>query len=244
MKILRDTGHVYRATDGKRTFGPFPGVTAITGLHDSVGGSDGLLNWGVNLALDTFSRVLSETNDWEQARSEAWQAKNAARDLGTAVHAAVEQVNRGLPLETTERTAPYLAQYAAFLVKHRVEVIGAEQFVIHPDVGYGGTLDLLAKVDGATAMLDVKSGKAKASQRLQLAALSWAPLRCDPGGEAEPMPQVERHYILLLRPDTFELIEHDITDADRAHFARLVETYNAVWAWRDAARPAVEEKAA
>jgi hypothetical protein len=237
--IERTKGHMYTLLEDGERKGPFPGVTAITGFQDSVGGSDGLLNWAVNLALEEVYRRLPgdggeiEEDHWAQIRSAAFQAKNQARDLGSAVHSAIESVNRGLPVEVTDRTAPYVAQYGAWFIRNKVEVIAAEQYVVNPEVGYGGTFDLLCKIDGETVMLDVKSGKAKPSQRLQLAALSWAPLRASAGMEAEPMPLVDSHMILLVRPDGCEPIRHDITDEDRAHFAALVETYRAVWAWRE-----------
>jgi hypothetical protein len=231
--IERSERHTYTLLEGNKRIGPFPGVTSIVGLNDSVGGSDGLLNWAVNGALDAYARVLSETKDWEQARAAAWAAKDEARNLGSAVHSAIESVNLGLPVEVTDRTAPYVAQYGAWFIRNRVEVIAAEQFVVNPEVGYGGTFDLLCRINGETAMLDVKTGKAKRSQRLQLAALSWAPIRASAGLEAEPMPPVDAHYILLVRPDGCEAIRHDITDEDRAHFAALVETYRRVWRWRE-----------
>jgi hypothetical protein len=221
--IERTAGHQYSLLREGERLGPFPGVTAITGFQDAVG-----------LSLDEYARVLSETKDWEAARAAAWQAKTAARDLGTEVHKAIESVNLGLPVELTDKTAPYVAQYGAWFIRSGVEVIAAEQFVVNPEVGYGGTFDLLCRLDGKVALIDVKTGKAKPSQRLQLAGLSWAPLRASAGMEAEPMPEVEAHYILLVRPDGCELIPHDITDEDREHFAALVQTYRRVWSWRDA----------
>lgn len=231
--IERTLNHTYTLLDGDERIGPFPGVTSMCKFHDAVDGEDRLLNWGVNLALDEYARTLEATKDWDAARQAAWAAKNAPRELGSAVHSAIEAVNLGLPVEVTERTAPYVAQYGAWFIRNRVDVIAAEQFVVNPEVGYGGTFDLLCRIHDRVALVDVKTGKAKASQRLQLAALSWAPMRASAGEEAEPMPEVEDHYILLVRPDGVEAIRHDITDEDRAHFARLVETYRAVWSWRE-----------
>ena len=212
--------------------GPYPGCTALCGMQDATQGSDGLITWGVNGALDEFERVLRDSKSWEQARTVAVKWPSQARDLGTDVHTAVDQFNRGLPLEITERTAPYVAQYAAWLRNRKVEVIGSERYVINTAIGFGGTYDSLCRIDGELALVDVKTGSQKISQRLQLTGLSMAELHGEPGEEPEPMPQVDVAYILLLRPDAApELVRHDITDADREHFRYLVETYHKVRGW-------------
>jgi hypothetical protein len=242
--ITRTTGHTYSM--GKQ--GPFPGVTGVIALQDAVGGSDGLLNWAVKLALDTVERHATVTPEaWPEVRREAFQAKNAARDNGSAIHAAVDAFNRGLPLELTDATAHHLAQYGAWAFHNKVEILGSERYVISPSLRFGGTYDSLVRINGETALVDVKSGKEKPSQRLQLAGLSMAEWHGEPGEEPERMVEVDTAYILLLRPDGYEAIRHDITDEDREHFARLVQTYHAVREWAAAFVPtpvAIKEEAA
>lgn len=225
--------------------GPYPGCTALCGMQDATQGSDGLITWGVKGSLDEFERVLRESKNWEQARSVAVKWPSQARDLGTDVHTAVDQFNRGLPLEITERTAPYVAQYAAWLRNRKVEVIGSERYVINTAIGFGGTYDSLCRIDGELALVDVKTGSQKISQRLQLTGLSMAELHGEPGEEPEPMPKVEVAYILLLRPDSApELVRHDITDADREHFRYLVGTYHKVRGWAKQFTPTIVQQEA
>jgi hypothetical protein len=226
--------------------GPFPGCTAICAMQDSTQGSGGLITWGVRGALDAYILALGESKDWETARAVAEQWPNRARDLGTDVHAAIDQFNRGRPLEITHDTAPYVAQYAAWLRNRGVEVIASERYVINTEIGFGGTYDSLCLIDGELALVDVKTGSEKVSQRLQLTGLSMAELHGEPGEEPEPMPKVEVAYILLLRPDSPpDLIRHEITDADREHFRFLVETYHRVRGWAKAFTPTeVKEEAA
>ena len=240
--ITRTSGHTYSMGQ----HGPFPGVTGIIALQDAVGGSDGLLNWAVKLALDTVERnVLTETDwEWDAVRREAFQAKNAARDNGSAIHAAVDAFNRGLPLELTDSTAHHVAQYGAWAFQNKVEILGSERYVISPSLRFGGTYDSLVRVNGETALVDVKSGKEKPSQRLQLAGLSMAEWHGEPGEEPERMVEVDTAYILLLRPDGYDAIRHDITDHDREHFARLVQTYHAVRDWAAAFTPTALKEAA
>lgn len=214
--------------------GPLPGATSITALQEAIGGSDALMNWAVSTSLRAYAASLAESNDETVARSDAFRAKNAARDLGSAVHRAVEAVNLCYPLETTTETAPYVAQYAAFLVKHRVEVIAAEQMVANLTIGYGGSFDLLANLEGRLHLIDVKTGKSREAHRLQLAGYEMAEVTGRAGEEVVPMPKVDGAAVLLLRADSFELVPYDITDDDREHFAALVATYHRAQSWRGA----------
>lgn len=225
--------------------GPYPGCTALCSMQDATQGSDGLITWGVNGALEEYQRVLRESKDWELARGAAVKWPTIQRDLGTDVHAAVDQFNRGLPLEITDATAPYVAQYAAWLRNANVEIIASEFYTFNAAIGFGGTLDAIARIDGETCLVDWKTGKAKDSQRLQLAGLSMAEWYGDKGKDAEPMPKIDTAYIALLRPDgPPELIRHEITDADREHFRYLVETFHRVRGWAKAFQPTEVKEAA
>jgi hypothetical protein len=233
VAINRSPGHLYTCVMGEVTYGPFPGATAITGLQDSLGGTDGLMTWGVNLALDEVERhEWSGEEQWAEVRRRAQAAKNGPRDLGSAIHAECDLINRGLRLATTPASAPYVAQYGAALVQKRIEILGSERYVVNTDIGVGGTYDSLVTIDGEVGPLDVKSGKEKPSQRLQLAVLSMGQWHGEAGLEAEPMPELSGvGFILLLRPDGYELVRHEITDEDREHVTHLVETYHRIRGW-------------
>jgi hypothetical protein len=236
--LERGPGHFYTLVEPDKRYGPFPGATAITGLQDSLGGSDGLMNWAVGLAMDQVSASLGTGIDFDEIRSLAFGAKNKARDEGSAVHEAVDRFNRNIPLELTPVTAPYVAHYASALRRENIEVLHSEKFVVNTTVGFGGTYDSLVRVfDGERGLygpMDVKTGKAKASQRLQLTGLSMGQYHGEAGLEAEPMPALDSvGWILLLRPTGYELIRHDITDADRDHFISLVAAYHRIRAWQE-----------
>ena len=85
--ITRTAGHKYHYGDQ----GPFPGVTSIAALQDAVGGSDGLLNWAVNGSLTEMATRLVKGEQVDEAIAAAKEWKNAARDIGSAVHAAVDR---------------------------------------------------------------------------------------------------------------------------------------------------------
>ena len=233
--IERTGGHLYTLVEQDKRLGPFPGATAITGLQDSLGGSDGLMNWGIGLALDAFMREWPLANDeaaLDAARSAAFQAKNAPRDLGSAIHMACDQFNRKQNLDLTDKTAPYVAHYGLAMYREGITILGSERYVVNTDIGFGGTYDSLVEIDGERGPLDVKSGKEKPSQRLQLTALSMGQWHGEAGLEAEPMPELSGvGFILLLRPDGYRLVRHEITDADREHVIHLVETYHRIREW-------------
>ena len=245
-QITRTTGHQY-SFDGQ---GPWPGATAITGLQDSLGGMDGLLTWAVNLALDEVERNTTvpptDSTNWPLVRQLALMAKNRPRDLGTAIHAVADQINRGVPPQMfTDGVAPYVAQYGAALYQKGIKILGSERYVVNTDIGVGGTYDSLVEIDGERGPLDVKSGKPKPSQRIQLAILSMGQWHGEAGLEAEPMPELSGvGFILLLRPDGYELVRHEITDADREHVAHLVETFHRIKAWASAFTPTALREAA
>lgn len=233
--IERSAGHLYTLRTSEQTYGPYPGATAITRLQDSLGGSDGLLGWAVNLALDEIERQ-GNIEDWPSIRAAAFVAKDEPRNTGTAVHDQVDLFNRGAPLSVNEVTAPHLAHYGAAIYREGIRILGSERFVINTAIGFGGTYDSLVEIDGERGPLDVKTGKEKRSQRLQLTGLSMGEWHGEAGLEAEPMPELSGvGWILLLRPDGYDLIRHEITDQDREHFVRLVETYHRIRRWQEEA---------
>ncbi len=245
--IERSSGHLYTYREGAKTFGPFPGATAICKLQDSLGGSDGLMRWGVGLALDEVQARLDGQTDWAEIRSAAFQAMNRPSNEGNAIHEAVDRFNKGMALDLNPLTAPHVAQYAYALRREGIHVLSSERYTVNLTIGSGGTYDSLVEIDGERGPMDVKSGKEKPSQRLQLTGLSMGEYHGEAGMEAEPMPEMSGvGWILLLRPDGYELRRHEITDADREHYIRLVNTYHEIrrWAAEFAPTPIKEEIAA
>ena len=239
--IERSPSHVYTYIEGDKTYGPYPGATAITRLQDSLGGADGLMGWAVNLALDEVERK-GNLDDWPSLRLAAFQAKDNARNVGTWVHDEVDRFNRGLPLTVSEQTGRYLAHYGAAIFQKGITILGSERYVVNTDIGFGGTYDSLVEITNEftgkleRGPMDVKSGKQKASQRLQLTGLSMGQWHGEAGLEAEKMPPLDDvGWLLMLQPDGYELVRYEITDADRDHFTRLVEVYHRIRQWQEEA---------
>ncbi|MGH6629078.1 MAG: hypothetical protein ACREB3_05035 [Burkholderiales bacterium] len=89
-----------------------------------------------------------------------------------------------------------------------------------------------------------KTGKPKASQRLQVAAYSamqqMGGVRRDQyhryfldDSPVQPMPKVRDHYLLFLRPEGYELVPISVTAKDRAHFLALVRAYHRIRSWEN-----------
>jgi hypothetical protein len=172
------------------------GVTTITGAADK----PGLRQWVAdNTAAFAVANVDALLN-----RSEAegygflrWRWKNEpkldadpdlrnwhgyvlndAADLGTWFHTYAEARLLGeFAPEPQSRWQEELAeQFEAFIFEHDVEPIFTEQTVYNP-VGYAGTLDLLAYIDGVPTLADWKSARrTQDAHKQQLAALGAAPV--------------------------------------------------------------------
>ena len=222
--LTRDQWHRY-SWNGD---GPLVGVTSVLKLQDILIPGD-LAAWGGGLVHEYMSRHPDAT------RELALGAVSAARDIGTEVHAQIEKILLGQPVSPTPRTAPYVYAFSAFLAAERPEFVGVEQRVANLRYRFAGTFDFAAKMRGKLALVDVKTGKAKASHRLQLAAYAAAEfigLEGDP--EPHPIPRFRSFYILLLKPEGYELVEQDVTPADSKHFLDLASMYARIRAWKEA----------
>jgi hypothetical protein len=170
------------------------------------------------------------------------------RDTGTLVHAQVATMLTGGRPDPTEATAPFIYSYGAFLAEHRPIFHKVEQPVISVRHRFGGTPDAIATLLGfgrRPGVLEIKSGKAKPSHRLQIAAYEasdgfggeidgYHRYWYTEGEPVEPMPRLGPGWLLYLRPDGFELIPVRTTAADRRHFITLAASYHRIRAWGDA----------
>jgi hypothetical protein len=224
--------------------GPIVGATTPLKLQDTlIGGS--LSTWGAREAMRAISGQKFE--DYAAMEQLGLEAVNAATRRGTIVHDHVAEILKGATPTPTAETSGYLYAYSSFLAQHRPEFIAVEQRVLYPvpDLMFAGTFDFLARLDGKVTLGDIKTGKAKASHVLQLAAYSM----CDMAGDSltldqwhrywwtgdradlTPMPEIEQYVVLYLRADGFELVPVQVTKADRLHYLNLVQTFHAMKAW-------------
>lgn len=122
-----------------------------------------------------------------------WQKRDEAAIRGTDVHALAEQIVHGDAVEVPEHLAGHVQGYVDWLDANSVEVILAERPCASRQWGYAGTFDLVARIDGLTWMLDLKTSSGiYGSYALQLAAYANAEFYVDADGAEQPMPQIDR----------------------------------------------------
>jgi hypothetical protein len=138
-----------------------------------------------------------------------WRERDKAASLGSRVHRLLEGDGEGASLEEQ----PYVDAWAKWLEATGTKVIAQEIPVASTKYGYGGTVDLIAEVDGRVGVLDVKTGKTVADRdgavyleiALQLAAYASADAGW-PDGLAAPF---ERAAVLHVRPEGVSVFKVD-----------------------------------
>jgi hypothetical protein len=128
-----------------------PGVTTILGLR----AKPALTGWAFKIARDNPN--LSSLNDYMDDLAE----------IGTVVHLLIAAHLKGEQPDLSDHAPSVIdaarPSYNKFLEWERgktIEVIGAEIPLVSDVYRYGGTIDLVANIDGRTAVLDFKTGKA------------------------------------------------------------------------------------
>lgn len=160
-----------------------PAVSSITGIL----GAEALVWWaedhGMRGAVEAERRGLLkgvEPEDFIRVVKAEGLGASAARDEGAArgqaIHAAFEALARGEgvpnPADYPAAWRPYVTGCVrAWMDLDVTDVVEVEYMVCHPELGFAGRLDLLArcgKYDGALTLLDYKTGKGKVYDRAHL----------------------------------------------------------------------------
>lgn len=250
----------------------YASVTALTGLLPK-----NLVWWAGNAVADcafheqdkwrkmeevTYGRTTYTGRDarYQYVRRAHERIKESAADVGTEVHRFVEAMNLGKPTPTWPLPVKArMTHFARFVERHKPDVMAAETKVYHrsdrggPSCHYAGTLDMIARIDGEVAVVDIKTGKSVWPEAaLQINAYAYADfLVADPNhpgaiqqtpkrgrrwyewhGPAEDeiaMPEITAGYVLHLRDDGYELLPVPIRD----DLYQMVLDLFPVLAWED-----------
>ena len=149
-----------------------------------------------------------------------------AAETGTNVHDICEALARG---ETVRRVhpeyQPYVDRYKAFLDEYQPEFLFIEDTIWNEEHGYAGLFDAIAKLDGRTVVLDLKTTRSgvHAEVALQLAAYARGDyiLRlqepadvadASAGVEYLKLPKIDGAAVVHLRPDESSITPIDIGD--------------------------------
>jgi hypothetical protein len=183
-----ETGLRYYTWKGKR-------LPSVSSLRRMAGLSFQLHTWAISRVIDRAidqrdiltammerparkrervrdKNVRLETSRW--LRSASTEERDAAAELGTAVHtAAMSQANVE---DVDHEVQPYLRQYQAFLDDSRIEVLAFEKQCFNLDIGYAGSFDLLVRFpNGEVYVIDIKtSGGTYVDHALQLVGYALA----------------------------------------------------------------------
>ncbi len=216
----------------------YPGVTDILKVIDK---SAALMTWAARQtaeaaikmyfdgSLGTMIGTVGEDGSVKALTSRANWTRDEAASLGSAVHNLADELVSGRPLSVeTPLAHEYAKGYADWWAASGWRLRLSEAVVVHPDVGYGGTFDLLAyDRDGRTVLADIKTGKAVYKEAiLQLTAYGMAPLVSPMGGDrVYPMPIPDRYAVIHVTKDGVREVCIDVGQAERMAFLDCVDLH-------------------
>lgn len=188
-----------------------PGVTTIIG--DGVP-KPALIRWGMNTtaeyAINRWDQLgeLPVADRLKELKGAAYAERDAAAKRGTEVHALGESLVHGLEVDVPDELAGHVESYVRFLDEWEPEVVLSEFSVVHYDIGYAGTGDLVADIDGRRLLIDLKTTRSGiyGETALQLAAYRYAQYYLDKAGVEQPMIPVDGCAAVWVRADGYSLI--------------------------------------
>lgn len=163
------SARIYKSRSGVR----LPSVTTVLSRFKQ---ADGLIHWSWSLGIQGI--------DYRQAR-------DAAGDAGSLAHTMVERHIQGLDPhdvdgdpQSIELAKGAFEAFSAWWDQSHVKVIATETSLISEEHMFGGTIDAVATINGALALLDWKSGNSVHPEMLcQLAAYGELWRENNPGAE-------------------------------------------------------------
>lgn len=188
----------------------FHSVTTILGAL----GKPWLGAWAAKMVAEYAVDYRSEWESLPKAgavrllKGAPWEKRDAAGDLGTAVHDAIEAVVLGqsrpeYPADVADR----MSHFDRFLADYRPEFLASEAAVFNRRYRYAGTLDAIARIGEETLLLDVKTSKdVYPEYALQLAAYRFAEFLGLPDGTEAEIPATDGAAVLHISPTDYRLV--------------------------------------
>lgn len=222
--VVRTPRHLYYFNGA----GPWPGVTTVTDVLDK----PALVKWHrEQVALAAIANAERLVTDRVAGNVDAAVAYLLAvrtegtvgRERGSRIHAVLESILRREAVVVDPRDVPAIEGARAWLNERQIRPLEVEAFLIHETLGYGGTCDLIAEIDGETWLLDWKTSKSVAwpsgqvyvDLKLQLAAYARAEFIARPADSTRyPIPAITRYGIVHVTDAGTRLYPADVTEAD------------------------------
>ena len=224
--------------------GPWPGVTTVTGVLDK----PALVRWSreqvARAAIASAERLVADRDAGNEDAAVAYllATRNEGtdgRERGSRIHGVLESVLRRESVDIDPADAAAVAGARAWLNEAKVRPLEVEAFLINETLGYGGTCDLIAEIDGEVWLLDWKtsksvawaSGKVYDEMRLQLAAYGNAEFIARPADPVRhPLPAITRYGIVHVTDGGTRLYDAQVGPADWSAFRAALHLYQ----WRAA----------
>lgn len=224
--------------------GPWPGVTTVTGVLDK----PALVRWFreqvARAAIASAERLVADRDAGNEDAAVAYllATRNEGtdgRERGSRIHGVLESVLRRESVDIDPADAAAVAGARAWLNEAKVRPLEVEAYLINETLGYGGTCDLIAEIDGEIWLLDWKtsksvawaSGKVYDEMRLQLAAYANAEFIARPADPVRhPLPAITRYGIVHVTDGGTRLYDAQVGPADWSAFRAALHLYQ----WRAA----------
>lgn len=167
-----------------------------------------------------------------------WEKRDAAGDLGTAVHDAIEAAVLGQTRpEYAPDVAPRIAHFDRFLDDYKPTFLASEAAVFNRRYRYAGTLDAIAQIGDETLLLDVKTSRdVYPEYALQLAAYRHAEFLGLPDGTEAEIPATDGAAVLHISPDDYRLIRVRADEEVFRYFLYIAQAFR--WQ-REASKTAI-----
>lgn len=207
------TGERITTLRDARRLGLFPSVTTIL----SVMAKPGLDNWKMDqVALAALANPKSENESDEywckRVKEAAFAQVEQAADLGTRIHAALENAMQGLPYP--EELGTYIDPVMEWRKPLALEIIEREKCLVNDRHGFAGTADVLFRYGTfGIGILDYKTRKTKPGEKakpydgqaMQLAAYAATYF----GEESICRVLAANIYISTTEPGRVDVVKHE-----------------------------------
>ena len=210
-------------------------VPSVTSVLSMIGKGDGLMRWAAKEAAE-YMKANPDANP-NKAVFAADTIRDDAAAKGDHVHGIFEQLANG---ETPQFAQPDMLNSISGVVewweRFQPEPLYAEATIWNQSLGYAGSFDLLAYINGVLTLIDLKTGKRTYPEMaIQLGAYGKGEelIHATPGGEGffvKDMPKVEAYGILHAPAEgPWQYIPADVGDLEWAAFvaARGLFTWQA-----------------